>query len=152
MASGKKLTSMQRKFVREYKNSGSATDAARKAGYKYPRRTASRLTNAHMYKHVQEALKKETEKADKKAWFSIERRMELLEEIAEDRRFDDKGRANDRDRTHAIDIVNKMESVYIQKTQDVTELPSKKLIQEAIKILREKYGFEITEPEGWTWD
>jgi len=65
-------------------------------------------------------LKELRSKAESKAIMSVEERKELLSLIAKNVTYDKDGNAGFNDATKAIEILNKMDGIYIQKNQ--TEL------------------------------
>ena len=101
-----KLTERQKRFVEFY--TGNATEAAIKAGYS--KKTAYSqgqrlLKNAEISSLVQE---RHSEKVA-----SVERRREILTDIAEGE--------NEKAAIKAVDVLNKMDALYIQKVEDVTK-------------------------------
>lgn len=129
-----KLNERRRKFVLYYE--GNATEAAIKAGYS--KKTAYSqgqrlLKNAE----VQAAIKAKQAPKENRHILSIEQRKELLCEIASE---------GGSDRTKALDILNKMEAVYIQK-QEVTHSfgSQEEIIKTAIEEL-ESLGYKVIPP------
>ena len=78
-----KLTIKQDKFVKEYLlNGGNATQAAIDAGYK--RDNAKQIGSENLTKlDVKKAIEKHQDKADKAFIWSKEKKLQLLEKIAE---------------------------------------------------------------------
>lgn len=74
------LTDKQRKFVTEYAKTGNGTQSAIKAGYS--KKTANRIASQLLSKlDIQEALKKLTEKYEKKSIADIQEMQEALTNI-----------------------------------------------------------------------
>jgi phage terminase small subunit len=140
----KKLTEKQKKFVRVFKTAGSITEAARRAGYANPNVDGNRLVNHSKYKHVQEALRRQEAKMDKRAWLTWEEKKQFIADNVRN------GKHSLRDRTTLVDMDNKMESAYSSRiiVEEPTKMGVAKLCYEEFL----KWGFEITLPEDWSWE
>lgn len=117
------LTIKQEKFCLEYIKDGNASRAYREA-YDASNmkeatinRNAKALTDDNKIATRIDELRQEIKS---KAILSIEERKELLSMIAKNIAYDKEGNANYGDARGAIDLLNKMDGVYIQKNQ--TEL------------------------------
>ena len=106
MAAEKTLNAKQKKFCLEFRKSGEATKAALAAGYS--QKSASSLgsqllKNPKVLEHI-DFLRKE---AERKSIMGIIERQEKLTDIARN------DKAEEADRIRAIDLLNKMDGVYI---------------------------------------
>jgi len=129
------LTEKQKTFVRNLPTAGSATEAARIAGYSEPDVYSSRLVNDSRYKHVQDAIRRQEERLDKKVGLTLEDKKEKLRKIVKD--------GPDREAMTAIDLDNKMEAVYLQRTQSEDIDPSdEQLLQKYIKKFN-RLGYDV---------
>ena len=109
MASDKPLSAKQKKFCLEFrKNGGCVTEAAIAAGYSA--KSASSL-GSQLLKNpkVADYIEQLRLDAARKTIMGIIERQETLTQIARNTE------AEDADRTRAIDIMNKMDGVYIVK-------------------------------------
>lgn len=118
-----KLTQKQETFCLEYLKDGNATRAYRESYNTAKMKDATISNNAYMLlKNSEiiakiESLRKEIAKP---TILSIQERKEILTQIALNVAYDKDGNKNFTDARGAIDILNKMDAVYIQKNQ--TEL------------------------------
>lgn len=99
-----KLTERQRRFVENFAKTGNASEAARLAGYKSPGVEGHRLLKNAKIACAIEAISSEV---TSKNILSIEERKERLTELSESE--------NEPAAIKAIDTLNKMDAVYIQK-------------------------------------
>jgi len=133
-----KLTERQKRFVQHYARDPNALQAAKKAGYKSPGVEGHRLLkNAK----IVTALRSLTGKAEAKRIMSIEDRKKRLSEIAND--------SDKRTSMIALDLLNKMEAVYIQKHEVKTNFQNKsddEVIQDVIREL-ESRGYKVIAPD-----
>ena len=108
------LTIRQEAFCMAYAKSGNATEAYKQAGYKVKTDKAAGVNAARLLGNarIKARLKEIGEQTNTSKVLSIQQRKELLTEFATD---SDTAKA---DRLKAVDILNKMDAVYIQK-QDV---------------------------------
>ena len=105
-----KLNARQKSFCEFYVASGNATESAIKAGYseKYTNKNVSKIRQNTA---VQEYIKELQEKAKtNRIMTAVERRAFLTEVIKN-------GNEKLQDRLKALDILNKMDSEYIEKMQ-----------------------------------
>lgn len=117
------LTQKQENFCLEYIKCGNASEAYKKC-YNVEnmkpesiyRKATELMANGTISARVQELR----DKAESKAIMSLEDRMKKLSEIANNVTYDKDGNASYTDARGAIDLLNKMEGVYVQKNQ--TEL------------------------------
>lgn len=104
------VTERQERFCIEFVRCGNATEAYRRAGYEPKSDNAAAvnasklLRNTKMQEHIAELRAKVT---DAKILDAKQRRI-LLSEIA---------KAKGQDAVRALDVLNKMDGIYIQKTQ-----------------------------------
>ena len=107
------MNELQKKFCVEFVIRGNATEAYKAAGYKVRSDNAARvnasrlLTNAN----VQEAIAALRAKMESEKIMDAKERRETLTAIARSRAEDSQ------DRIRAIDTMNKMDGLYINKTQ-----------------------------------
>jgi phage terminase small subunit len=142
----KKLTEKQRLFVKYCLTSSSAAEAAKKAGYSAAKQSAYLLTSDDRFSHVQAALAKQAHKEENGAFLSRAEKREIYAEIARNR-----SKSSNRDRLSATDLDSKLQNLYVQKIQPVTELPTKAVMRRAMKEFQ-SLGFTIIPPQGWEWD
>lgn len=107
MVAKEKLTEKQRKFCLEYrKNGGNATEAAKAVGYS--EKSASKIGSQLLEKTVVLAyIDKLVKDSERQSIMGLVERQETLTKIARN------GKAKDADRNKAIDILNKMDGVYV---------------------------------------
>ena len=107
MVAKEKLTEKQRKFCLEYrKNGGNATEAAKAVGYS--EKSASKIGSQLLEKTVVLSyLDKLVKDSERQSIMGLVERQETLTKIARN------GKAKDADRNKAIDILNKMDGVYV---------------------------------------
>lgn len=107
MATKDKLTEKQRKFCLEYrKNGGNATEAAKAVGYS--EKSAYKQGSSLLQKSVVLAyLDKLVKDSERQSIMGLVERQETLTKIARN------NMAKDADRNKAIDILNKMDGVYV---------------------------------------
>lgn len=121
------LTLKQEKFCLEYMKDGNASRAYREA---YNAENMKEATiNNNSYKLLQKndiatRINKLKDEMKSKAILSIEERKELLTKIAKNVSFDKEGNETYTDARGAIDLLNKMDGVYIQKNQTEISTPS----------------------------
>ena len=133
-----KLTERQRKFVLFYE--GNATEAAVKAGYSAK---SAYSMGVQLLKNIKvaQALKEKHAPVEAKHIADAEERREILTNIA-------KGE-DERTAVKAIDVLNKMDAVYIQKQEITHNFQGKskeEVIQMAIKEL-ESLGYKVIPPK-----
>lgn len=107
MGAREKLTEKQRKFCLEYrKNGGNATEAAKAVGYseKHASQIGSQLLEKTIVLAYIDKLVKDSER---QSIMGLVERQETLTKIARN------NKAKDADRNKAIDILNKMDGVYV---------------------------------------
>jgi len=117
------LTQKQENFCLAYIKCGNASQAYRES-YNAEKmkeevvwvKACELLKNGNVSVRVQELR----DSATKSAIMSVAERMELLTKIAQNVTFDKDGNAGFSDATKAVDLLNKMDGIYIQKNQ--TEL------------------------------
>ena len=117
------ITQKQENFCLAYIKTGNASEAYRRAYNTENMTEKSIWEKACELKanvKVTERINELQAKAEKKAIMSLEERKELLSKIAKNVTFDKDGNAGFNDATKAIDLLNKMDGIYIQKNQ--TEL------------------------------
>lgn len=113
---GKKTTSetlsaMQEKFCLEYrKHEGNATAAAMAAGYS-ERTAAQQATRLLRNVNILKRIKELADDAIRKQIIGLDKRALVLSKIAEDDAADVQARIR------AIDVLNKMDGVYVFKTE-----------------------------------
>ena len=109
-----KLTPRQQKFCEYYAASGNASEAARQAGYK--EKNADATGRENLRKPTVQAYIKELSERDRKGRImSIEERQELLTKIASECE-------DNNARLKAVEILNKMDGVYITKAEVKNEV------------------------------
>ena len=104
------MNARQEVFCREYAACGNATTAAIKAGYseKTARKIGSRLLT---YVDIKKRIRELGKVSEEKTFLTIEEKRKILQEIAQD------PDARKDERMKAIDLDNKMEGVYINRTE-----------------------------------
>lgn len=104
----KQLTEKQRRFIQAYmgKAQGNATEAARIAGYKKPMQQGSRLLT---FVEVKKEIEARQVSSERRAILTREDRQELLSEIATT------GGKDLGSRIKAMDVLNKMDGIYVQR-------------------------------------
>ena len=104
------MNARQEVFCREYAACGNATTAAIKAGYseKTARKIGSRLLT---YVVIKKRIGELGKVCEEKAFLTIAEKRRILQEIAQD------PEARKDERMKAIDLDNKMEGVYINRTE-----------------------------------
>ena len=114
------LTVKQDKFCLEYLKDGNASRAYREAydcdnmkEATINRAAKELIDNPNITTRINELRKQTTTSAI----LSIEERKELLTKIANNIVYDQNGNANYNDARGAIDLLNKMDGVYVQKNQ-----------------------------------
>lgn len=115
-----KLTDKQKKFCEYYAASGNGQASAIKAGYS--KKTAAAMANENLNKpYVAAYLATLAEPSRNKRIANIEERYELLTAILRNVANSDEIKTNDR--LKALDLLNKMEGVYVEKIEvaDVTD-------------------------------
>jgi len=123
------LTIKQRKFLAAYLGEANrnACESARIAGYKHPRAQSNQILKNLA---IQQCIAKADEKVDQRLIMSVEQRKSRLTEIAQS---DDS-----RNAIKAIDVLNKMEPVYINRQEIVFEgMDNAKLNEESAEIMRQ---------------
>ena len=117
------LTQKQENFCLAYIKTGNASEAYRQS-YNAEKMKPETINEASSRlladSKIATRVKELTSKVEKKAIMSATERMELLSLIANNVTFDKDGNAGFNDATKAIEILNKMDGIYIQKNQ--TEL------------------------------
>lgn len=109
------LTAKEQRFVREYRVDGDGANAARRAGYASK---SAKVTACKLLKKPEVAAliaNQEQEKANQRIADAAERR-ELLTLIARDT-----GAKNRMSAIKAMDVLNKMDGVYVQKHEHTGE-------------------------------
>ena len=133
----RKLTERQRRFVEFYAKTGNATESARLAGYSSPKQQGTENLSKPSVRSAIDAINAKT---TKKHIMSIEERKARLTEIAEGE--------DERTAIKAMDVLNKMGAVYIQK-QEITHNFQGKTDGEVIKIAIEQLealGYTVVPP------
>lgn len=131
-----KLSLKQQKFVDAYE--GNATAAAEYAGYAYPMQQGSRLLkNVVISRAI--AKRHDPDRLPKK--LSVEQRAEMLSDWARDEDACS-------DRIKAIDTLNKMDAIYINKIEvkNWQNRTDEEVIEDVIKNL-EARGYTVTGPK-----
>lgn len=107
MGAKEKLTEQQRKFCLEYrKNGGNATEAAKAVGYS--EKSAYKQGSLLLQKiSVLNYIDKLVKDSERQSIMGLVERQETLTKIARN------NKAKDADRNKAIDILNKMDGVYV---------------------------------------
>jgi len=148
----RKLSEKRKKFVDAYlgKAAGNATKAAKIAGYKNPTMQGSRLLT---FDDVSQEISRRQKIREKRTDFTVERRMEILADIAEGRMGEVKKTKEGihitvqkvRDTVKAIDVANKMEGIYVTK-HEVTmqnDLTPEETREKVIEMVR-RWGYKVT--------
>lgn len=115
-----KITQKQENFCLEYIKTGNASEAYRRSynaekmkPESINRKATELMANVTITARVQEL----SAKAEKKAIATLEDRQALLSKIMENIVYDKDGNATYNDALKAIDLLNKIDGVYIQKNQ-----------------------------------
>ena len=122
------LTAKQQKFISAYlaDPDRKGTKAAELAGYGAPHVAATRLLR---HAKVIAAIREATARADNAVILNVEQRKQKLSEIVE--------KGDDHNKIKAIDVLNKMEPVYINRTEMSFEgMDSAKLNAESAEIMK----------------
>jgi phage terminase small subunit len=123
------LTIKQRKFLAAYLGEANrnAQESARIAGYKHPRAQANQiLKNVAIQKRIEKA----DERVDQALIMTVEERKVRLTEIAQDGE-------DSRSAIKAIDVLNKMEPVYVQRHEmNFDGMDVKQLNEESAEAMR----------------
>lgn len=128
------LTPKMMAFVHAYlgEAGGNGTKACKLAGYKGSDNTLSSRAHSFLRKdNIIKAISSLSKPKEGKKRFDRQRRLELLEEIAET--------AKPGDVSKAIDIANKMDGLYIQRVEvaaTVRTLSDEQLIAEIVRLER----------------
>lgn len=103
----KKITAKQRRFVQAYtgKAQGNATEAARIAGYKHPNQKGPELVKIGS---IEKAIQEWAEANTVASVMDRTERQEMLSLIG-------RGGHELKDRIKSIDVLNKMDGLYVQK-------------------------------------
>lgn len=112
------LTIKQDKFAQLIATGASQSDAYR-GSYSWEKMTNLTIGN-NAYKLMQkpeilERIEELNTKAEKKTILTIQQRKEILSDIARNIAYDKDGKAGYADARGAIDLLNKMDAVYVQK-------------------------------------
>lgn len=107
------MNELQKKFCVEFVIRGNATEAYKAAGYKVRSDNAARANASRLLTNVnvQEAIAALRAKMESEKIMDAKERRETLTAIARSRSEDSQ------DRIRAIDTMNKMDGLYINKTQ-----------------------------------
>lgn len=107
------MNARQEKFCTEYVRCGNATAAYKAAGYKPKSTHAAEVRGSDLLRNVevQERIAQLQEKLEDEKIMDAKERRQALTEIARNYTEDAQ------DRIRAIDTMNKMDGLYIQKTQ-----------------------------------
>ena len=117
------LTQKQENFCLEYIKCGNASEAYRRSYNAEKMKDATITNNAYKLlenNDIATRVQELRERATSSAILTVEQRKELLTKIAQNVTFDKDGNAGFSDARGAIDLLNKMDGLYIQKNQ--TEL------------------------------
>ncbi len=137
----------QQRFVDAYE--GNATEAARIAGYKHPNKQGPKLL---VKVGICEAIEKRHNPARQARLMDIQERQECLAEIAKDAPIlcVECGKkielaTKNGDRIKAVDVLNKMDALYVQKHEVTTykNMSEDEMEQEVIKRLEDR-GYTVT--------
>ena len=131
----RRLSNKQTLFVRAVQKGMNYTQAAEEAGYSKPRMAGSRLmTNADIRKAIDRLAKK----SEKMHIATVEQRKEILTNIMLD------PKANATDRCKALDLLNKMDAIYVRKVEMSAQvkMTPEQLEEKAIEVYRQN-------PEMW---
>jgi len=114
------ITQKQENFCLAYIKCGNASQAYRES-YNAEKMKSETITN-NAYKllegnDIATRVQELRDKAAKGAIMTLEQRKELLTKIAQNVTYDKDGNAGFNDATKAVDLLNKMDGVYIQKQQ-----------------------------------
>jgi phage terminase small subunit len=104
---------LQEKFCVEFVRCGNATEAYKRAGYKAKTDKAASTVAARLLGNVgiQQRIEELRREMDSRKIMDAAERRELLTQFARD---EETGKT---DRLRAVDLLNKMDGVYINKTQ-----------------------------------
>lgn len=104
------MTDRQEKFCIEFVRCGNATEAYKRAGYEVKSDNAAAVNASKLLRNtkIQEHIAELREKATDAKILDAKQRRILLSEIA---------KAKGQDAVRALDVLNKMDGIYIQKTQ-----------------------------------
>lgn len=104
------MTDRQEKFCIEFVRCGNATEAYKRAGYKPKSVTAATANSARLIANdsVKQRIAELREKVTNSKILDAQQRRILLSEIAN---------AKGQDAVRALDVLNKMDGIYITKTQ-----------------------------------
>lgn len=107
------MNDRQEKFCIEFVRCGNATEAYKRAGYQVKTEEAAGVNASRLLRNanVQQYIAKLREKADDAKILNAKERRMILSEIVNDLE------ASKRDRIRAIDVMNKMDGIYITKTE-----------------------------------
>ena len=107
------MKELQERFCIEFVKSGNATEAYKAAGYKVSNdRSAAACAAALLRKsNISKRLEELREKISSSKIMDAQERRELMTKIAKNKK------TLNTDRLKAIDLLNKMDGVYINKTQ-----------------------------------
>ena len=113
------MTERQENFCLEYAKSGNATQAYMAAGYSCKDAKSAAVTASRMLRKVNVRQRIEELRAQIKSEkiLSIEQRKEILTSIASD------SESTKQDKVKAIDTLNKMDGVYLNRTEITGGLP-----------------------------
>ena len=114
------MTQKQENFCLAYIKTGNASEAYRQA-YNAEKMKPESINNK-AYEVMQNVditsrIKELRDIATQSAIMSVSERKELLTKIAQNVTYDKEGNAGFNDATKAIDLLNKMDGIYIQKNQ-----------------------------------
>lgn len=110
MKGGGIVTERQERFCIEFVRCGNATEAYKAAGYKPKSDNAAAVNASKLLRNtkMQEHITELREKMDSEKILDARQRRILLSEIA---------KAKGQDAVRALDVLNKMDGMYINKTQ-----------------------------------
>jgi len=107
------VTKRQEKFCVEFVRCGNATEAYKAAGYTTQSDNAAAVNASKMLRNtkVQDKIRELSQKANEGKIMNATERREVLSEIVRS------NAESTQDRIRALDVMNKMDGLYIQKTQ-----------------------------------
>lgn len=113
MGDGGIVQRLQEKFCIEFVRCGNATQAYKNAGYKVRSDKVAGVCSAKLLRNarIQKRIEELREELDSRKIMDATERRELLTQFARD---EETGKT---DRLRAMDLLNKMDGVYINKTQ-----------------------------------